>query len=251
MPDWAAALYGLSERALPDAAGRGGIRLNRVIDLHKGLTGPLVLALMAAFGVWTTAAWIYLALHGSYGVVWVLKDVTLPDRKWQRRVTWPAAAAAWIFLTHYWVAPALLVLGSAGALDLGEWSPASSPVLAAAVAVYAVGLVLMLGADVQKNLTLGLRDRGEGGGGLIESGFFARARHPNYLGEMMVYGAFALVVGHWLPWVILVAVWALVFVPNMLAIEASVSRHPGYDDWRDRTGFLLPRLGARRVKGDR
>lgn len=245
MPGWAAALYRLAERALPEAAGRGGVPLNRVIDLHKGLTGPLVFALMAAFGVWTTPAWIYLALHGSYGVAWVLKDVTLPDRKWQRRVTWPAAAAAWIFLTHYWVAPALLILASAGVLELGAWSPASGPVLAAAVAVYAIGLVLMLGADVQKNLTLALRERdGGAGGGLIQSGFFARARHPNYLGEMMVYAAFALVVDHWIPWIILLAVWVLVFIPNMLAIEASVSRHPGYEAWRRRTGFLLPKPGG-------
>lgn len=100
------------------------------------------------------------------------------------------------------------------------------------------GLVLMIGADAQKNATL--RERPD----LITTGFFARTRHPNYLGEMLIYGSFALVVNHWLPWLILAAVWGLFFLPNMLAIEASLSRYPEYESWRRRTGFLLPRIRA-------
>jgi hypothetical protein len=35
----------------------------------------------------TTAAWIYLAMHGTYGLVWIIKDVAFPDRSWQARIT--------------------------------------------------------------------------------------------------------------------------------------------------------------------
>ena len=242
IPAWARALRALADRALPTVT-RGGVALNVAIDAHKALTGPLVLAGMALLDVFTIQAWVYLALHGSYGVAWVLKDVTFPDRQWRRRTSWGGALAAWAFLTLYWLAPAILLLGTAGVLAPGDgWAPASPPVLAGAIALYAVGLVLMVGADVQTNLTPALRDRP----GLIADGFFARTRHPNYLGEMMIYGSFALVVGHWLPWVALAAAWGLVFVPNMLAIDASLARHPGYAAWRARTGFLLPRPGRRK-----
>lgn len=238
MPRWAHALNRVSWTAIPDAEDGRGFRLNRVIDLHKGLTGPLVLALMIGFDVFTPAAWIYLALHGSYGVAWVVKDRTFPDRQWQRTVRGSGAVATWGFLTLYWVAPALLVLGTAGVIDTGSWEPVGAAGLAGAVALYALGLVLMVGADAQKNITL--RERAEAG--LITSGFYARTRHPNYLGEMMIYGAFALVVGHWLPAVILAGVWLFFFVPNMLAIDASLARYPEFAAWKARTGLVLPTL---------
>ncbi|NIP83079.1 MAG: DUF1295 domain-containing protein [Gemmatimonadetes bacterium] len=246
-PRWAAVLNRISWTALPDAAPGRGVPLHSVIDLHKGLTGPVVLALMLALGVFTVPAWTYLALHGSYGVIWVIKDRTFPDRQWQRRVRWTGAVATWAFLSLYWIAPAILLLGTAGAVDLGAWDPAGPPWLAAAIALYALGLVLMVGADAQKNLTLAARSGREGGtgAGLITTGFFARTRHPNYLGEMLIYGGFALVVDHWLPWAVLAGVWGLFFVPNMLAIDASLSRYPEYEAWRTRTGFLLPRIGGR------
>lgn len=246
-PRWATVLDRIPRLALPDAGAGRGIRLNTAIDLHKGLTGPFVLGLMLAFDVFTLPVWTYLALHGSYGVIWVVKDRTIPDRRWQRRVGWSGAFATWGFLSLYWVAPVLLVLGTAGLLELSGWQPASVPWLAAAIFVYALGLALMIGADAQKNLALAAREaagssRSREGAGLITTGFFARTRHPNYLGEMLIYGSFALAVGHWLPWAILAGIWLLFFGPSMLAIEASLSRYPEYDDWRARTGFLLPRL---------
>ncbi len=243
MPRWATSLHRAAGAALPDAAPGRGVRLDRAIDGHKAMTGPFVLALMVVFGVFTPPAWVYLALHGSYGIAWVVKGRTFPDRRWRRRVPWRAVLAAWGFLSLYWIAPVILVLRAAGALEPGPLAPVPLPVLALAVAVYAVGLVLMIGADVQKNAILRAREGGgvPAAGGLIADGFYARVRHPNYLGEMLIYGSFALVVGHWLPWLILVGVWLLFFVPNMLAIDASLSRYPDYRAWKERTGLLLPR----------
>jgi protein-S-isoprenylcysteine O-methyltransferase Ste14 len=71
---------------------------------------------------------------------------------------------------------------------------------------------------------------------------FARTRNPNYLGEMMIYGAYALLVRHGLPWLVLAWVWGVVFVPNMLLKEASLSRYPGWSAYRAATGLLWPRL---------
>ena len=248
LPRWAAFLHRTAGRIIGDGEpgrsdgeppkGSGRVPLNAAIDLHKAATGVFVLVLMQAYDVFTPAAWTYLALHGSYGVAWVLKDMAVGDRKWRHRVGLGGVLGTWAFLSLYWVAPALLILGTAGALELGSyWSPPATGALAAAVVAYVTGLVLMIGADAQKNAILAARSTG-----LITTGFFARTRHPNYLGEMLIYGAFATVANHWVPWVILVAVWGLFFLPNMLAIEASLSRYPEYEAWRERTGFLLPRI---------
>lgn len=253
-PRWAAVLHRTAGRIIGGWEGPGdgrrrlSFRLNVAIDLHKAATGVLVLVFMQAYDVFTSAAWVYLALHGSYGIAWVVKDAAVGDRKWRRRVGLGGLVGTWAFLSLYWVAPLLLVLGTAQSLDLPGWTPADGAWLGVAIVAYVVGLVLMVGADAQKNATLAARDRtgpmtaAPAVNGLITTGFFARTRHPNYLGEMLIYGSFALVVGHWVPWLILAAIWGLFFLPNMYAIEESLSRYPDYETWRERTGFLLPRI---------
>jgi protein-S-isoprenylcysteine O-methyltransferase Ste14 len=207
------------------------LKLAWVINFQKGGTLFFVLALMAAFDVWTTTAWTYLALHGSYGLIWLLKELVFPDPGWQRRVTYAGALNSFLLvLGPYWLAPVLLVSGRV------EQPPA---LLGGAVALYALGVVLMVGADAQKYFVLQVRR------GLITDGFFARTRNPNYLGEMMLYASFALVAGHWAPWLVLAWVWLGLFVPNMLRKDASMSRYPEWAAYKARTGLLLPKLLGR------
>jgi protein-S-isoprenylcysteine O-methyltransferase Ste14 len=49
-------------------------------------------------------------------------------------------------------------------------------------------------------------------------------------------------VWHWLPVVVLAWVWIGLFAVNMILKEASMSRHPGWAEYRRRTGWLLPGL---------
>ena len=92
----------------------------------------------------------------------------------------------------------------------------------------------MIAADAQKFFTLRAQP------GLITDGMFRYIRHPNYLGEMLVYGSFALMVWHWLPWLVLAIVWICVFAVNMVMKEASLSRYPGWGEYRRRSWWLLP-----------
>jgi steroid 5-alpha reductase family enzyme len=56
------------------------------------------------------------------------------------------------------------------------------------VMMYNFGLVFMMGADGQKYFTLRVKK------GLLNDGFMKWSRNPNYVGEMMIYGSFALLV---------------------------------------------------------
>jgi protein-S-isoprenylcysteine O-methyltransferase Ste14 len=207
------------------------LTLALAINLQKGATVLFVLALMALYDVWTPTAWTYLGLHGSYGLIWLLKEMVFPDPSWQKKITLGGAINAWLFvLGPYWIAPWLIVAYGI------EQSPA---VLGAAIVLYALGVALMVGADAQKFFVLRARR------GLIADGFFARTRNPNYLGEMMIYASFAIVAGHWLPWLVLAWVWLGVFLPNMLRKDASMARYPEWAAYRARTWLLLPRFGAR------
>ena len=204
------------------------VKLAWAINLQKGGTLPFVLALMFAFDNFTATAWTYAALHGSYGLLWLLKDAVCPDPGWEKKVTLASAVNSWLLvLGLYWLAPVLLIT------TRYEAPPRT---LAIATIVYALGVVIMMGSDAQKYFVLKARK------GLITDGFFARVRHPNYLGEMMLYGSFAVVAGHWIPWVVLAWVWTGLFLPNMLRKERSMSRYPEWAAYKARSGFLLPKV---------
>ena len=53
-----------------------------------------------------------------------------------------------------------------------------------------LGSAIMIASDARKYFTLRLKR------GLIADGMYRFIRHPNYLGEMMIYGSFALMVWH-------------------------------------------------------
>ena len=81
----------------------------------------------------------------------------------------------------------------------------------------------MMVSDAQKHFTLKVQR------GLITDGMFKFIRHPNYLGEMLIYGSFATMAPvKYFPisWGVLAFVWLQLFLPNMLGKEASMSRYP-------------------------
>jgi protein-S-isoprenylcysteine O-methyltransferase Ste14 len=214
----------------------GGPRLwkfSHVINFQKAGTPVFLLLLMAAYGAWSTREWVYLALHGGYGLVWLIKDLAFPDPAWQRRITIGGGLMAFAsVLGWYWVFGWLLISGAADAaypLPDAAW-------YGLCILLCLIGCVIMVAADAQKFFTL--RERP----GLITDGMFRYIRHPNYLGEIMIYSSFALMVWHWLPWLVLGWVWIGVFAVNMVVKEQRMARHPGWDDYRRRSWWLMPGL---------
>ena len=68
------------------------IKQKYMIDFAKGITWLLVLFLINYFNqVNNLTAWVYFCLHGSYGIMWVLKSYIFPDKTWESRVGIPYA----------------------------------------------------------------------------------------------------------------------------------------------------------------
>lgn len=232
-PGWARILdNGFRFLAEDFLGGPRPFKLAWVINVHKALTVFFIAFMMVWYGNFSTVAWVYLALHGTYGYIWLLKHFTFPDRSWENRVTLGAAVLGVLVLGSYWVAPYLLISGVLGP----HHSAPSTAFLAFCISLYAFGLVTMIGSDCQKYFTLKYHP------GLMTEGFYRYVRHPNYLGEMTIYASFALLVGHWIPWVILVCWWIGKMLVSMLKAESSVSRYPEWEAYKARTGLLIPKL---------
>ena len=54
-----------------------------------------IFGMMVYFDNYSLAAYLYLALHGSYGMIWLLKDFTFPDGSFQRKVCIVPAVVGW------------------------------------------------------------------------------------------------------------------------------------------------------------
>jgi len=204
-----------------------------VINFQKGGTFFFLGFLIWWYGNTSTAAWIYLALHGTYGLVWLVKDLAFPDPNWQIRITIGGGINAFLgVLGWYWVFGWLLISGTVRPvypLPDNIW-------FALCISLCMLGSVIMIAADAQKYFTLRVKR------GLITDGMHRFIRHPNYLGEMMIYGSFALMVWHWLPVVVLAWVWLGLFSVNMVMKEASMSRYPEWAAYKKRTWWLVPGL---------
>ena len=211
------------------------MKIKYVINCHKATTFLVVLGLMLAYQNFSLGPWVYLALHGTYGGLWLLKDRLYPDRQWEETLSLPMAFTTFVILGLYWVAPLMLI-------SRGVEPPL--PLVAIAISLNILGVFLHYGSDAQKYFTLKYHK------GLITEGFFARCRNTNYLGEILIYLPFAMLSMHWLPFVILGGFVAGIFVPNMRKKDRSLSRYPEFEAYQANSGLLFPKLLGRSLLPD-
>lgn len=203
------------------------IKIKHSINLHKGTTLIFVLVLMIAYQNFTLGPWIYLALHGTYVILWLLKDRIYPDKQWEEEIPVIQSIMMFVIIGLYWVAPYILI-------SSGTEPPI--PLVAAAICLNIFGVFLHYSSDAQKYYTLKYKP------GLITEGFFARCRNTNYLGEMFIYISFAILAQHWLPFLILGGFFALIFIPNILKKDKSLSRYLEFTEYKTNSGLIIPQL---------
>lgn len=204
------------------------MKIATFINIHKALVTPVVLGLMFTFNNWSTEAFIYFAIHGAYSILWLIKDSLFADKRFEEKVH-PLIGLIFIFvpLAGYYAAPYLLI---------SRYVTLTPPLTALVLVLYIFGIFLHYVSDAQKHYTLQNKK------GLIEEGLFARTRNPNYLGEIMIYAAYATMSMHWLPFLILSG-WVFgFFLRNMLTKDKSLSRYPQFSDYKKKSGLLFPKF---------
>ena len=204
------------------------MKVGTAINIHKALVVPVVLSLMWFFNNRSNEAFVYLAIHGSYSILWLIKDSLYPDKRFDEMQ--PAAIAVifvFIPLAGYYVAPYLLI---------SRHVTLTPPLTALVLVLYIFGIFLHYVSDAQKYYTLQNKK------GLIEEGLFKHTRNPNYLGEIMIYAAYAVMSLHWLPFLILSGWIFGFFVRNMLSKDKSLSRHSQFADYKQKSGLLFPKF---------
>ena len=203
------------------------MKLNQIINLHKGLTPFVVLGLMAIYDNFSIPAWIYLSLHGTYGILWLLKEKLFPDPYFKDEMGFLTSITGFIFLGSYWVAPFILI---------SSQKLIPHFIIAGCVSIYIIGVFLHFASDSQKYFTLKLKKE------LITEGFFKYSRNTNYLGEILIYLSFAILSMNIIPFIILLIFFIIIFYPRMIKKDKSLGKYKDFDEYKANSGLILPKF---------
>jgi protein-S-isoprenylcysteine O-methyltransferase Ste14 len=201
------------------------------INTAKVVTIGLLLAFAALYGVRDMRQVVYLSLHISYCLWWLLEQWCFPERRRQLftdRVGPLRFAAALLFIGVLYSLP--------GWLAFLNPQPISYATVAVALGLFSFGGWINTSADVQKMTAKAM------GAGLVSDGIWRRVRHVNYLGDLLRYLSFAVVAGQ--GWAYLVP--ALVLMIYLLRIDDKerrmAAKYPEFAAYKGRSVRLLPGL---------
>ena len=205
----------------------------------RGASDPRSLAIAAMVAMWAVRLGAFLfARIRRQGF----------DRRFDRIKHDPARFFLTWTLQGLWVS---LTLSSAlGAATAATAVPLGWPG-AAGIALWGAGLLVEVAADAEKRR---FRQRPENADRFIATGLWARCRHPNYLGEILLWTGVALTATpaldgwRYLTLVSPVFVWLLLTrVSGIPLLEAHADRKwgadPAYRAYKARTPVLVPRIG--------
>ena len=202
------------------------LKLKHVINLQKGGTFFYVLSLMNYFKNYNKTAYLYLSLHGTYGLIWLIKDAVIPDKGWERKSTILSSIATFLLvLGPYWVSPYLIIKNKVNISNVRS---------ALCIFTHTLGCVIMMASDTQKYFQL------ENGKKLINDGWFKKSRNINYLSEMMIYSSYAMLGNSKIPYYILFYIWSVLFIPNMLSKDQRIMKKVGGKEYIKKSSLLFP-----------
>lgn len=203
------------------------LKARYIANFYKGSTFIYLILLMNIFQNFSLSTYIYSALHGSYGILWLIKDLCFPDKNFNNKMTIASMIGGFGILSLYWFLDFLEIAG------YGITSP-SIPRIFFAIILYVFGVVIMMISDCQKYFTLKYKK------GLICEGMFYCNRNPNYFGEILVYGSFGAMIGNWISWSILCFIWLTIFNLNIYLKDAtSLQYKDGWEIYKKRSGIIL------------
>ena len=205
------------------------------IDIHKGITPLAIILLISYFNAWNNIeAVVYLALHGSYGILWVTKSYLFPDRQWEKSTPVWYGIGIWLFLSLYWMSPYII---SSGIHFIPFYIEESINIIfiGLCIILYIFGVFLHFTSDMQKYIYLKINP-----GHLITDHMFARSRNTNYLGELCIYLGFTLLAKDYLPLIGLSIIIVFVWIPNMIKKDKSLSRYSEFSDYKKKSKSFFP-----------
>ncbi len=205
-----------------------GVKALTAINIAKVL--PLVWFIIFAivFGIQDWRQLIYVCLHGSYCLWWLIEQWFYP----QRRELFNESVGTLVFILILLYVGVFYVLP--GYLAFTNPIPLSMTTASVALILYIFGSLINASADVQK-LTAK-----QFGAGLVRDNIWRFSRHINYFGDLLRYLSFSVVAG---------SLWAYLVPGSILLLylqrmsqkeQSSSAKYPDYAEYQQSSARLIP-----------
>lgn len=206
-----------------------GVSAMLAINIAKAITIVCLVVPSLLLDVHTTRVVIYLSLHVSYCVWWLLEQVLLPERGKQlftERLGPFSVGLVILYVGIFYAVP--------GWLAMANPEPILPLTMACGIVLYIFGSLINTTADVQKMTAK------QHGDGLVADGIWRRVRHVNYSGDIMRYSSFAVIAGSVWAWLLPLSV-LLLYVFRILDKEKSMAqKYHAFAAYQEASWRLLP-----------
>ena len=212
---------------------KGKISLGRILAIHK-MTWPFVTLYFLCTNQCVNSIRMSLmsGYFSAYGILWVVKSNTFYDStfyyKTQYQYNIIGAISTYVSVSVYYLFPWV---------TSHNCSIMSNSEIYMSSMLFSIGGFLHYAADSQKFYSLKYRPNK-----LITEDLFSLIRHPNYLGEFIMWIALVLVSGYnrmysYIPLIWLFVATILVGIPQK---SSSLKRYDEYVSWTEKTYNLIP-----------
>lgn len=198
------------------------------INAAKILTIICLLSYAVVFGIHDPRQIIYLCLHISYCVWWLLEQWLFPPRRqiFNESIGIGQLVVALLFVGVFYSLP--------GYLAFTNPAPISDVTIAIALPLYIFGSLINATADVQK-LTAKQYNAG-----LVQDNIWRFSRNINYFGDLLRYLSFSVVSGSIWAYLIPVIIF-VVYIQRIFQKEASMSsKYPDFIEYQQNSDRLIP-----------
>ena len=207
--------------------------LGKILEIHKFLWFPVALFFKFYFNSNTIRSSLMTGFFGSYGILWVIKSKTFPDKTFyynqEYQCNYIESIINFLSISVYFLFP---YLASINQNEITEIEVLIS------VMLFSIGEFYHYVADAQKFYTLKYKE------GLITEGLFYNIRHPNYFGEFLMWFSLLILSGYkfilsYIPIIWLSLATILIGIPKK---EKSLERYTEFEWWFNHTWSMIPKL---------
>ena len=199
------------------------------INVAKIVTIFCLISLALIYGINDYRQVIYLCLHISYCLWWLLEQWLFPQRGQQifrEKVGILVLIFVILFVGVFYCLP--------GYFAFTNPDPISFSGVAIALPLYIFGSLINTGADVQKMIAK------EMGSGLVKDGIWRSVRHINYLGDLMRYTSFSVIAGSLWAFLLPVII-TLLYLQRISEKEQSMAaKYSEFATYQQESSRLLP-----------
>ena len=199
------------------------------INVAKIVTILCLITLALIYGINDYRQVIYLCLHISYCLWWLLEQLLFPQRRQQlftEKVGILTFIIVLLFVGVFYSLP--------GYLAFTNPNPVSYLTVAIALPLYIFGSLINTGADVQKMVAKSM------GSGLVQDGIWRSVRHVNYLGDLMRYTSFSVMAGELWAFLLPGVITLLYFQRISQKEEVMSAKYPEFVAYQQNSSRLLP-----------